>query len=91
MAKPRSSRTRSLPPVDDSNRAISESARQIWLAGIDAFQRTQREGSKLLETLLLDGLVLDRRARKRARSTSKAGNPPQANTRTRKPAKSAAH
>lgn len=47
-----------------SNKSITESAQQIWLAGMGAFNRAQAEGSKLFETLVRDGLSLEQTARK---------------------------
>lgn len=46
------------------NKSITESAQQIWLAGMGAFNRAQAEGSKLFETLVRDGLSLEQTARK---------------------------
>ena len=45
-------------------KSITESAQQIWLAGMGAFNRAQSEGSKLFETLVRDGLSLEQTARK---------------------------
>lgn len=45
-------------------KSITESAQQIWLAGMGAFNRAQAEGSKLFETLVRDGLSLEQTARK---------------------------
>ena len=45
-------------------KSISESAQQIWLAGMGAFKRTQAEGSKLFESLVRDGLSLEQSVRK---------------------------
>lgn len=47
-----------------SNKSITESAQQIWLAGMGAFNRAQAEGSKLFESLVRDGLSLEQTARK---------------------------
>ena len=47
-----------------NNKSITESAQQIWLAGMGAFNRAQAEGSKLFETLVRDGLSLEQTARK---------------------------
>lgn len=49
---------------DGLGRTISESAQQIWLAGMGAFNRAQAEGSKLFEGLVRDGVTLERTARK---------------------------
>ncbi len=45
-------------------KSITESAQQIWLAGMGAFNRAQSEGSKLFESLVRDGLSLEQTARK---------------------------
>ena len=45
-------------------KSITESAQQIWLAGMGAFNRAQAEGSKLFESLVRDGLSLEQTARK---------------------------
>lgn len=52
------------PRASISPKSISESAQQIWLAGMGAFNRAQSEGSKLFETLVRDGLSLEQTARK---------------------------
>ncbi len=51
-----------------ANRSITESAQQIWLAGMGAFNRAQAEGSRLFESLVRDGLSLEQTARKFAGS-----------------------
>lgn len=45
-------------------KSITESAQQIWLAGMGAFNRAQAEGGKLFESLVRDGLTLEQTARK---------------------------
>ena len=45
-------------------KSITESAQQIWLAGMGAFNRAQAEGGKLFESLVRDGLSLEQTARK---------------------------
>lgn len=42
---------------------LSESAQQIWLAGIGAFGRAQAEGTKLFEGLVREGRSLEKSAR----------------------------
>jgi poly(hydroxyalkanoate) granule-associated protein len=46
------------------SRTLSESAQQIWLAGVGAFGRAQAEGTKLFEALVKEGLNLEQTARK---------------------------
>lgn len=43
---------------------LSESAQQIWLAGVGAFGRAQAEGTKLFEALVKEGVSLEQTARK---------------------------
>lgn len=45
---------------------LSESAQQVWLAGVGAFGRAQAEGGKLFETLVKEGLSLEQTTRKLA-------------------------
>lgn len=45
------------------SRRVSESAQQVWLAGIGALGRAQAEGSKLFETLVKEGESLEERSR----------------------------
>ena len=42
---------------------LTESAQQIWLAGVGAFGRAQAEGAKLFEALVKEGLSLEKTAR----------------------------
>ncbi|RDZ28344.1 phasin family protein [Lysobacter silvisoli] len=46
------------------SKTLSESAQQIWLAGVGAFSRAQAEGTKLFEGLVKEGLSLEQTARK---------------------------
>lgn len=46
------------------SRSLSESAQQIWLAGVGAFGRAQAEGTKLFEGLVKEGVNLEQSARK---------------------------
>ncbi|MGH8082285.1 MAG: phasin family protein [Lysobacter sp.] len=46
------------------SKTLSESAQQIWLAGVGAFGRAQAEGTKLFEGLVKEGLSLEQTARK---------------------------
>lgn len=45
------------------SKSLSESAQQIWLAGVGAFGRAQAEGTKLFEGLVKEGLNLEKTAR----------------------------
>ena len=42
-------------------RAIKDSAQQIWLAGLGAFAKAQEEGSKVFETLVKEGMSMQRK------------------------------
>lgn len=46
------------------SKTLSESAQQIWLAGVGAFGRAQAEGTKLFEGLVKEGLSLEQTARR---------------------------
>ena len=50
--------------AEQLSRRLSESAQQVWLAGVGAFGRAQAEGSKLFETLVKEGLSLEQVTRK---------------------------
>ncbi len=43
---------------------LKDSARQIWLAGLGAFARTQEEGGKFFEALVREGQAADARTKK---------------------------
>ncbi|MCE1250399.1 MAG: phasin family protein [Comamonadaceae bacterium] len=42
-------------------RAIKDSAQQIWLAGLGAFAKAQEEGTKVFESLVKEGLSIQRK------------------------------
>ena len=48
------------------SRSLVESAQQIWMAGVGAFNRAQGEGSKLFEALVKEGMTIDKTARQMA-------------------------
>ena len=48
------------------SRSIMDSAQQIWLAGMGAFNRAQDEGTKLFESLVKEGSTLEKATRKLA-------------------------
>ena len=48
------------------SRSIMDSAQQIWLAGMGAFARAQQEGTKMFETLVSEGMTIEKRTRKMA-------------------------
>ncbi|WP_332778411.1 phasin family protein [Polaromonas sp.] len=59
--------------------AVKESAQQIWLAGLGAFSKAQEEGGKVFETLVKEGLSIQRKTQavaeeKISEATSKMAN-----------------
>jgi poly(hydroxyalkanoate) granule-associated protein len=48
------------------SRSIMDSAQHIWLAGMGAFGRAQEEGTKMFESLVTEGMTLEKRTRKLA-------------------------
>jgi poly(hydroxyalkanoate) granule-associated protein len=48
------------------SRSIVDSAQQIWMAGMGAFNRAQGEGSKLFEALVKEGMNIEQHTRKLA-------------------------
>ena len=59
--------------------AVKESAQQIWLAGLGAFSKAQEEGGKVFETLVKEGLSIQRKTQavaeeKISEATSKMSN-----------------
>jgi poly(hydroxyalkanoate) granule-associated protein len=51
------------PPLADS---VKDSAQQIWQAGLGAFNRAQAEGSKAFESLVKEGVTLQRKTQSAA-------------------------
>ncbi len=54
----------SKPEMERLSKTISESAQQVWLAGVGAFSRAQAEGTKLFEGLVKEGMGLEQHMRK---------------------------
>jgi poly(hydroxyalkanoate) granule-associated protein len=52
--------------AEQLSRSLSESAQQIWLAGVGAFSRAQAEGTKLFDALIKEGMTLEQTARRLA-------------------------
>lgn len=48
--------------------SMKESAQQIWLAGLGAFSKVQQEGGKAFETLVKNGLDLQRKTQQATES-----------------------
>jgi poly(hydroxyalkanoate) granule-associated protein len=56
----------------DEGKAIGDSSRSIWLAGLGAFSRAQAEGMKMFENLVKQGESLESKTRKAASDTAAA-------------------
>jgi len=56
----------------EMSQAVLDSSRQIWLAGLGAFSRAQAEGTKVFETLVKQGKVLESKTRRAAVDTAAA-------------------
>ena len=59
--------------------AVKESAQQIWLAGLGAFSKAQEGGGKVFESLMKEGLSIQRKTQavaeeKLSEATSKMAN-----------------
>ncbi len=50
--------------AEQASRKLSESAQQIWLAGVGAFGRAQAEGTKMFEALVKEGMNFEQTARR---------------------------
>ena len=48
-------------PAAEAAERVRESAQQIWLAGLGAFAKAQQEGGKVFESLVRDGVNLQRK------------------------------
>lgn len=46
--------------------AVKDSAQQIWLAGLGAFAKAQEEGNKVFDTLVKEGLAIQRKTQSAA-------------------------
>ena len=46
--------------------AVKDSAQQIWLAGLGAFSKAQEEGSKVFDSLVKEGLSIQRKTQSAA-------------------------
>lgn len=49
-------------PAPDFSSTVKESAQQIWLAGLGAFAKAQEEGSKVFDTLVKEGVSMQRKS-----------------------------
>ncbi|MDB5945258.1 MAG: poly granule associated protein [Ramlibacter sp.] len=53
-------------PPPDFTGAVKESAQQIWLAGLGAFAKAQEEGSKVFDSLVKEGMSMQRKTQSAA-------------------------
>lgn len=63
-SKPKASAPGSQSRAEQMQRSIVDSAQQIWLAGVGAFSRAQDEGTKMFETLVKEGVSIEKTTRK---------------------------
>ncbi|TFZ05155.1 poly granule associated protein [Ramlibacter henchirensis] len=64
--------SKGVPPFSST---VKESASQIWLAGLGAFAKAQEEGGKVFETLVKEGLSIQRKTQAAAEEKlSEAGS-----------------
>lgn len=62
-AKSSPGKSRAAPPLRDN---LKDSAQQIWLAGLGAFNKAQQEGGKMFDALVQEGLTMQRKAQSAA-------------------------
>ena len=53
-------------PAPDLSGTVKESAQQIWLAGLGAFAKAQEEGSKVFDSLVKEGMSIQRKTQSAA-------------------------
>ena len=53
-------------PGPDLSGTVKESAQQIWLAGLGAFAKAQEEGSKVFDSLVKEGMSIQRKTQSAA-------------------------
>ena len=58
--------------TEDMTQGVLDSSHKIWLAGLGAFSRAQREGAKVFESLVKQGEELQSRTRRAATETAAA-------------------
>jgi len=59
-------------PTKDMPQGVLDSSHKIWLAGLGAFSRAQREGAKMFDALVKQGEELQSRTRQAATDTAAA-------------------
>ena len=63
MTKPKLKRKSPAAAAEAASKSLRDSAQQIWMAGIGAFERAQHEGGKLFENLVKEGATLEKKTR----------------------------
>lgn len=63
MTKPRLKKKSPVAAAEAATKSLRDSAQQIWMAGIGAFERAQHEGGKLFENLVKEGATLEKKTR----------------------------
>jgi poly(hydroxyalkanoate) granule-associated protein len=58
----------------DLPQAVLDSSHQIWLAGLGAFVKAQREGMKMFDNLVLQGTRIEHKTRQAAAETAAAAH-----------------
>jgi poly(hydroxyalkanoate) granule-associated protein len=61
VQKSATARTKKTAAASAAPASVKDSAQQIWLAGLAAFTKAQNEGGKLFETLVKEGLAIQRK------------------------------
>ena len=56
----------------DLSQSVLDSSHQIWLAGLGAFVKAQREGMKMFDNLVLQGTKIEQKTRQAAAETAAA-------------------
>jgi poly(hydroxyalkanoate) granule-associated protein len=54
------------PGMPELSATVKESAQQIWLAGLGAFAKAQQEGGKVFDTLVKEGMSMQRKTQSAA-------------------------
>ena len=63
MTKPKLKKKSPAAAAEAASKGLRDSAQQIWMAGIGAFERAQHEGGKLFENLVKEGANLEKKTR----------------------------
>lgn len=63
MNKPKLKKKSPAAAAEAASKSLKDSAQQIWMAGMGAFERAQAEGGKLFENLVKEGAALEKKTR----------------------------